>query len=166
MSGKHKITLRCTSCGFRWTRIVSDAKLAEPDPPCRRCKTRYETRGIDFDNPRAPANVGQNPRVNAIDQTAEIVMQDHGMTDLRSDVREGETMAPKLAPKLQAMADNMFVRKGRNNPLQGVNAGRLARQAMSGAFAPQRVGGVDPVAATHEARVKPPVRIINQPRQR
>lgn len=117
---------------------------------------------MDYDSNRAPAVVGQSNHVKAIDETAKIVMETYGMTDLRTDVREGETMAPKLAPKLQAMADGMFG-GGRNRGIaaSGMDPARLARQAMGGAFSPKRTGSADPISVVQAPREKPPVQILN-----
>lgn len=57
---------------------------------------------------RGPAMVGGNPVVQAVDKTAGIVMQDYGMTDLKDNIREGESMAPKLPAVQQKQADNYF----------------------------------------------------------
>ncbi|MGO8705073.1 MAG: hypothetical protein ACLQVA_14775 [Candidatus Brocadiia bacterium] len=105
------VKLRCTSCAHKFKRIMSaedELHLAElPDPPCPRCGVIQHKRGMDVGGGKAPA-VGGSLAVRAVDETARIVMEDHGMTDLRSDVREGESMAPKLPPKQQALADNFF----------------------------------------------------------
>jgi hypothetical protein len=60
---------------------------------------------------RAPATIGQNIRVKAVDETARIVMEDGHYTDLRDNIREGEAMAPKLPQAQQALADAMFSNK-------------------------------------------------------
>jgi hypothetical protein len=161
---KWRVKLQCTKCGHKWTRTTTDVDSA--DPPCPNCKKIQRSRGMDYSSNRAPANVGNNPRTNAVDHTAETVMQDYGMTDLRSDVRQGETMAPKLKPRLQSMADTMFAGGNRGGMMRGINTAKLARQAMAGNFAPNRVGGVDPVALMHQRRDKPPVRILNAPDNR
>lgn len=121
---RFQITLRCTSCAHKFKRILSaedEMHLAElPDPPCPRCNVVQRKRGMDIAAGKAPA-VGGSLAARAVDATAEIVMQDHGMTDLRSDVREGESMAPKLPPKQQALADNFFsAPRARRNPAGGI----------------------------------------------
>lgn len=83
-----------------------------------------------------------------VDKTADIVMSDYGMTNLKDNVRLGETMAPKLTPKLQSAADNMFA--GGHRAPGGINTARLAKAAMSGALRDPK-SYVDPVAALHKA---------------
>lgn len=142
---KYKLHLRCLRCGKDYTRIVS--KLNIPDPPCprKKCKAASVEEEIQrrasnmariVEEGRAPATIGNNVIVRAIDKTAEIVQQDHGLTNLRDNVREGEIMAPRLAPRLQDAADNFFNHK----PPPGMDAKRkrqmdlLGRRAMAGAF--------------------------------
>lgn len=131
-----------------------------PDPPCPTCKKAQKVRHAKFDG-TAPA-IGGSLIVRAVDQTAQIVMEDHGMTDLRSDVREGEAMAPKLAPRLQAMADNMFTRpKQRGNPgagLFGLPTQAVINAAVKGRF--NTPDTINPVAVQHRAKDRPPVHII------
>ena len=163
MTTKYQLTIRCTVCGTRFKRIMSaddeDALAALPDPPCPYCHRRPRKRkAFDFRG-KAPA-VGGSVAVRAVDQTAQIVMEDHKLTDLRSDVREGETMAPKLAPRLQAMADNMFSRpKGRaQNGLFGMPPRAVLQAAVSGRFQTQDT--VNPVALHHKRRDAMPVQIV------
>jgi hypothetical protein len=141
---------------------AEDAETLErvPDPPCPQCKKAQRVRRAKFDG-TAPA-IGGSIVVRAVDQTAQIVMEDHHMTDLRSDVREGETMAPKLAPRLQAMADNMFARpKQRGNPAAGIfglSPQAVMRAAVSGRF--QTADTVNPVATQHRNRDRAPIHIV------
>lgn len=97
-----------------------------------------------------------------VDKTADIVMTDYGMTNLKDNVGIGESMAPKLPGHAQTMADNMIggARKGQNvvwdaNKRRPVvvpgNVGRganLARAALSGAMLDKTR---DPVAMLHKA---------------
>lgn len=90
---------------------------------------------------------GQNAiQTKAIDKTAEIVMGNYGMTDLRDNVRVGETMAPKLSPHLQAGADNFFGGARNRNGTMPRNVAAIAKRAMSGALRDTRA---DPVAMLH-----------------
>lgn len=162
MTAKFRLTLRCRDCGNKWTRIVAD--VDQDDPPCPACKKRLKTRGMDYNSNRAPANVGNNVHINAIDHTAEIVMQDHGMTDLRTDVRQGETMSPKLAPHMQKQADAFFQPARRNKLIP--NAALMARRAMAGSYSPGAIRAPDPVSVAQAPRAKMPIRIINSPQTR
>jgi hypothetical protein len=122
---KYQLVLRCRACQHKYKRIVTaeneEAVAAIPDPPCPKCakKTRrtdvMETAsaplpfdGIDLTRQRAPGIVGANTMVKAVDKTAEIVMADHHLSDLKTNVRQGDTVAPPLPPHQQKMADNFF----------------------------------------------------------
>lgn len=87
-----------------------------------------------------------------VDKTADIVMHDYGMTNLKDNVRVGETMAPKLDPVRQAAADNMFGGGGKKRQFP-INAGKLAKQALSGALRDPR-SYIDPVRALHTAETR------------
>jgi hypothetical protein len=160
---KVKVTLRCIPCGHKYTRVLPSEDA--PDPPCPACDKREKVRGMDFSTGRAPAVVGMSTSVKAIDQTAEIVMQDHGMTDLKSNVREGETSAPPLAPQLQKMADGFFGGGRRKNPMIP-NAAMLGRRALAGSYSPGVQHSPDPVAVAQAPRTPMPIRLINPPRTR
>ena len=108
----------------------------------------------------------------AIDATADIVMQDYKMGNL-PDAKQhiGESMAPKLDPVRQGMADNMFAKKkkgpmtvldlgtGRARSIGNINMGSIVRNAMAGNY---RDGAVDPVAAVQRSGRKMPINIINR----
>ena len=102
---RYRNTYVCDLCGHSWTRTTE--KTPKKDPPCpnKACiEARYQADVLKaaenmariFAEQRAPGHIGDNPRVHAIDRTAEIVMEDHGMTDLKDNLREGETMVPPL----------------------------------------------------------------------
>lgn len=161
---RFKVTIRCQVCQHRYERVMvaeDEATLERiKDPPCPQCKRAQRVRKAVF-NGKAPAVIGASIVVRAIDQTAEIVMQDHKLTDLRSDVREGETAAPKLAPRLQAMADNMFARPKRGNPsagLFGLSTQAVMTAAVNGRF--NTPDTVNPVAVQHRNRDRPPTRFV------
>ena len=172
------ITMRCAA-GHVWQRRTKNKESRDPPCPLLDCPSRLgvslATRadapaletpsgppiGIDFNNPRAPAIVGANLSVKAIDQTASIVMQDYGMTDQRSDVRMGETSAPKLPPLLQQQADSFFVgrggrqRMGVRDPSTGhtvnlrSNPAAIGMAAIKGGYRQGSAGAVEPIAALH-----------------
>ena len=118
---------------------------------------------MDLTLNKAPAAVGMSVGVKAIDETASIVMQDYGLTDMRSDVRQGESAAPKLPPVLQRQADNFFGGAGGKRQAGGFNFGRAARAAMSGALSDPRSTAAS-IGATHAARVRPRVEIVGDHR--
>ena len=140
---------------------ADEKELAEKsDPPCPKCRAKArKRRGLDM-NGRAPA-VGGSLVVRAVDTTAEIVMEDHGMTNLRDDAREGESMAPKLPPAQQAMADNFFkrpTRRGNAPGIFGMSNQSIINAAVNGRF--KTADTVDPVATQHRAKERPPIRIV------
>ena len=115
-----RIVFQCTKCGHQWTRTLKAVPRRDPPCPNRRCEEVAETERLKRENEnlrrmleeqRAPATIGQNLRVKAVDETARIVMEDQKFTDLRDNIREGEAMAPKLPQAQQALADAMFSNK-------------------------------------------------------
>ncbi len=143
----YRITLRCTDCAHRWRRTVTD--LDETDPPCPACAKRPVNIGLDVSEGRAPA-VGGNLAVKAMDETMEAVAADYHLTDLRTDAREGEVMAPKLPPAQQAAADAMFDPSARRKVLgdrMSRKINMMTRTAFAGGYAqpPDR----HPVAVAH-----------------
>lgn len=163
MSTAFEVRIRCISCGTKYKRTMRAADENElaalPDPPCPSCKKAEKVRGMAFGTGIVPS-IGGSLIAKAVDTTAEIVMQDYKMGDLRSDVREGESMAPKLAPKLQAMADNMFTRPRGGNPnnIMGLPTQALIKAAVGGRWNTKDT--VNPVAVQHAAKSRPPISII------
>lgn len=165
MSTDFQVTIRCVKCGDRYKRKMKaedEAALARmPDPPCPSCKKKSGRKAFDYAG-QAPS-VGGSIAVRAVDQTAKIVMEDYKMTDLRSDVREGESMAPKLAPHLQRQADSMFQRPKamRGNPqagIMGMNPQSVLKSAVAGRFMTRDT--VNPIATQHSAKTRPNLNII------
>lgn len=165
---KFWIKNRCQNCShtyrFQATSDLDDASDV-PDKECPKCQAVQKTRGLDISAGRAPSIGGSNT-VKAMDMAANLVMEDHGMTDLSSDGREGAIMAPKLPPVQQQRADAMF-----GNPTIGNNAissrvrGMVQAAAQGkalGAFArPSDPRAPNPVEMVHRARQKPPVTLLN-----
>jgi hypothetical protein len=160
---RYKITCHCVRCGHKWARITKDPD--SPDPPCPNlaCGETPVTIGMDLSSNKAPAAIGGNISVKAIDETAKIVMQDYGMTDLRSDVREGESAAPKLPPRQQQQADNYFGGGAGRRPMRGFNPAAHAAAAMRGQLSD--AGSTNrSIGAAHANRLRPPVHLIeNKP---
>jgi len=181
MTIRYRTRYTCTACSHKWkgTPVSAHEGLTpEQDalyqaemhgtPPCPNCGIDQRTRGIDLTLNKAPASVGQSLGVKAIDETARIVMQDYGLTDLRSDVRQGETTAPKIAPALQAQADNFFGAPGKRrtmaarDPQTGrvvplrTNPNLIGRAAIAGAY---RQSNAATVGGLSEAR-RLPVKVI------
>ncbi len=148
---RYRITYQCDLCGHSWSRTTT--KLSGRDPPCPNpvCKeARYQAdvrrealnMAQIIAEQRAPGHIGDNPVVKQIDTTAQIVMEDHHMTDLKDNVREGDTMAPPLPTvgasgmKMKDVADGFF---GGGDAMKRAGMGRqaelLGRQAIAGHFA-------------------------------
>ena len=111
----------------------------------RQLKVENDRLRAMLDEQRGPAHIGGNKMVAAVDQTAEIVMKDYGLTDLKDRVGPGETMAPKLPPQQQALADTMFnggtrdvkvkdVLTGRTETVQAAQMNRIGKRAIAGAY--------------------------------
>ena len=99
---RYRVSYHCVRCGHDFSRIVT--RLDRKDPPCPRkvCKEiiaqevaeQDEARLLQMmEERRAPAQVGHRTGVKAIDLTAEIVMEDFQMTDLKDNTRSGDSMA-------------------------------------------------------------------------
>lgn len=163
---RFQLTIRCISCGTRYKRTMSapdEATLAVmPDPPCPSCNKPTKRKAFDF-NGKAPA-VGGSLVVRAMDTTMNIVADDYKMTDLNTDARQGSTMAPKLPPRQQALADNFFHRpKSRNaGGLFSLSPQAIRQAAVSGRF--NTPDTVNPVAVQHSKKERAPVTIINNPK--
>lgn len=164
---RFKITCRCNDCGNKFHHMAASPAVA--DPPCPKCNSTNELRGLDLTTGKAPS-VGGNLAVKAMDITADIVMQDHGLTDLKSDGRQGATMAPPIRADLQQAADNMFTGKlgpgaGRHNPIAARmrQIGAMARQqgglAQLGAM--RDPGVPDPISMVQATRTRPNVTLLN-----
>jgi len=102
-------------------------------PACKSTRDVIDPAPLDFSSGRAPAFIGNNNHIKAQDMAAEMVMKEHGMTDIKgpTDVRAGESQMPKLAPHLQTQVDNFFAPN--RQPIK--NAGLVARNALSGGYA-------------------------------
>jgi hypothetical protein len=167
---KYQLVLKCKSCKHRYKRIVSldaDERIEDyPDPACPKCAKRsmradaYETAssplehgGMDaiVESGRAPGIVGANSMVKAIDQTAEIVMQDYKLSNLKDNVRPGEAMAPRLPQEQQKKADEFFGPKpGAGNKRQQAYMQRMMRKAIGGAY---RTNALDVKSVLPDQRV-------------
>jgi hypothetical protein len=161
MATQFEVTIRCDACGRRYKRKMfaasEEALEMLPDPPCPDCKKAKKQRGMKVSDGKAPA-VGGSQHVRAVDYTAEMVMKEQGMTDLRDDVREGETMAPKLPHRLQQQADNFFVGAGKARAR--IPMGQLMNSAQAGSVVTP-TGNPDPIAQAHADRRKPAINYVN-----
>jgi hypothetical protein len=162
---------RCQSCHHTYRfKALSDFDDASDvaDKPCPKCAKMQKTRGMDVSAGKAPS-VGGSNIVRAMDQTADIVMDNYQLTNLNSDGRPGAVMAPSLPPHQQQRADNFFSPSKRAD-LLGPRAKQMIAAAKQGkgigAFAPPRDPRTpDPIALVQATRQRPPVQLLN-PRDR
>ena len=142
---RYKITYRCGRCGKDFSRITT--KLGGKDPPCpkKACKDaaldeeitrRASNLAKMLEEQRPPGHIGHNVTNRAIDATAEIVMSDHKLTDLKDNLRMGDTLAPQLPPQMQKAADGFFggaaVKEKMTHHQKKLQS--LGRLAINGAF--------------------------------
>lgn len=168
---RYRIHYKCMRCGHEYSRITT--RLDRKDPPCPRqlCKEiaaeeerekAAQNMAAIIEEQRAPATIGDSPVIKAIDRTAEIVMQDHGLTDLRDRVYEGEPVAPKLPPDKQRAADSFFtgaeVRR-QVGPRVSKQMDILGRRAIAGSF---RNMALNPAQVVPGARGDPALRLVRK----
>lgn len=186
---KYRMTFKCSECGSQFKKITTNRDLmSAPCPECksREQKTRFTRMGdgpvTDADllaekiskkmmeTPEfqqallsklmSPIPQSSKNRNKAVDTTADIVMEDYKLGDLKDNAQRGDTMAPSLPPKLQKQADNFFAGKKKGASIGGLNTAAIARAAMSGAYRPEATGAINPVAAQHRAKARAPVNVM------
>jgi predicted nucleic acid-binding Zn-ribbon protein len=165
---RYKVNWRCVACGHEWSRTLKVIPKKDPPCPSRKCVEVQTMNALKEQNAkltamlaeqRGPAQIGANNVVRAIDTTADIVMTDYNMTNLKDNVRAGESVAPKLDdPKKQQLADNYFAPTGgmpvisapgeRKITMPARQMSSLGRRAIAGAF---RGMAVAPTAVTPNA---------------
>lgn len=165
---KYRMTFGCLDCGHTFKKVTVNRNLS--DPKCPECKGKKKKNKqyrmgdgavsdadleVRPDTGKRIFGIGGSNHVKAIDTTAEIVMQDHGLTDLRTDMRAGESQVPKLPPALQAQVDGMFKGdiggKGKRSP---VNRQKIISQINSGALLHRTGGDVAQQAVQNIAKPK------------
>lgn len=139
---RYRIRCQCLRCNQPYSYVTS--RITDDDRPCpkRKCKAAAIEEQIErevanrtkmFEEQRAPGVIGDKPVVKAIDATANIVMEDHKLTDLKDNIREGETMAPRLGVGRDMAGNPMNLQKAADEFFSGkavADAGGLhARQA-------------------------------------
>lgn len=82
---------RCLSCGQRFSRTMDDA---QPLPDCPSCGTPEPP---DQDRVSSPAIIGSKSK--AMDQAYKIAEQDFGMTNMRDNLREGDSAYIQPSPQ-------------------------------------------------------------------
>jgi hypothetical protein len=157
MTTVFQLSLKCQDCGHKYRRIVPSEDA--PDPPCPKCAVMPKAPiGLDVTAGRAPA-IGGNATVRAMDYTMEAVAQDYGFTDLKTDGRQGATMAPPLPKEQQAAADAMFnptlrqEQLAKANPVVAAKMRQIAATAMAGGYRQNNPRHApDPIQAAHQGR--------------
>lgn len=173
---KYKLVLRCKNWRCDHSRrpfktIVyaendADLKLV-PDPPCPKCEKKLKRAEAEelsqspipllpleewVQDKKAPGIIGRNNSVKAIDMAATIAMEDYKLTDLKDNVREGEIMAPRLAPPLQKAADNFF-NPANNTSLDKKRRAQLQRMGQKAIAGGYRHNAVDVKSVLPDSRV-------------
>ena len=182
---RYRQWFRCPDCGHRYASRWAKAP-PKRDIPCPRpaCASERALRQAQLENQRlkamlaaqrAPAQIGANPAVKAVDYTAEAVMKDYGMTDLKDSIREGEAMAPKLPGQQQAQADSYFAPEkaqgsskmvdlvtGKQRVVQAKHLNAIAERARTGAY---RKRAVSPISVIpKDVRNQPPLALVRTAR--
>jgi hypothetical protein len=168
---RYKVTYFCHRCESEFSRIGTTIPKSDPPCPKKKCREAVFREAVQkeafnlakmLDEQRPPGHIGENIQVKAIDATAEIVMHDHGMTDLKDNIREGETMAPPLPDGKQKLADNFFS----GNALERAGIGSrqaqmLGRRAIAGAFRSTAINPAHVLGAKagERAPIQTPVRV-------
>lgn len=136
----------CRRCGHKWKVIAKGMDIAEPPCPNLACG---EVQTIRPFNPEGAPAIGGSTIVKAVDFTADLTMQQYGLTDLKDNVREGDTLVPTLPPTLQKQKDDFFNPKVTVGP-KHMQASRLMSRAISGAY---RGAAVNPKELLPDNRV-------------
>lgn len=165
---RRRVTYQCDKCGHVFKRTFK--AMPKNDPPCpnKACAALSELAAMKqqmanlqkmIEEQRPPGQIGDKVVVKAVDETARIVMEDYNMTNLKDNIREGESVAPKLPGPQQAAADNYFGGKGLQTAgVSSAQANLLGRRAMAGAF---RNMAVPPTAIVPKAKPgDSPIRLV------
>ena len=112
---------RCRTCAHRFSvvRLTADStKVKTPKCPHKGCNGRVreshmEDRGMDVAAGRAPATT--SVQAQAYDLAHEWQMEEQQRTNIKDNVRPGESSAPPLPAHLQTMADGFWGGKRKQN---------------------------------------------------
>jgi hypothetical protein len=163
---RYRHTFQCERCGHFFKRTFS--KVIVPTPPCpkRACiaadareAAEKETENLRrmLAEQKPPGHIGVSIAGKAIDETARIVMEDHKLTDLKTNLRPGDIAAPSLPPEQQRAADNFFKAGAKASKIEEARAAMLKRRAISGAF---RGMAVAPIQVTGGTQGEPVIRHV------
>lgn len=141
----------CNSCN-KFTRFYKE-KEGDELAHCQHCGGQ-EVRHVGTVTAGVISKNSQN-MIKALDYTAQATMDTYKMSDLNlnSNMKPGDSCAPKLPPAQQQAADAFF--NGGGLP----NAGRIGKNAMAGAYRDNN----NPVAQMHRNKISPKFDIIQAP---
>lgn len=149
-SRRYKVSFECELCGHHWTRTFKSIPRKDPPCPSRRCIADQETAALRaemanlkqmLEEQRAPGHIGANNLVRAWDVTQNLVAEDYKVTNLNDRPHEGESMAPKLEPRLQSAADNFFGGGKSKGPVIGQSRQEAIRQNVMKKLSARAVAG-------------------------
>lgn len=173
---KFDIRCKCLNCGNIYTKRVGERVHMEIvtgkrlDPPCPRKACKEKARAAEIERMalnmakvitegKGPGQVGSNFS-KAADITANMVMSEYKLTNLRDDNRPGESSTPKLPAPQQERADAFFGTSEKVvNPFLQRQLQRATMVANSGALAPQAHNAIDRVLGS---RHRVPVNYLNK----
>ncbi len=146
----YRVKYRCKRCGHEYSRIQKS--LSAPDVPCpkQECKDAIQAEMIEravanrmaiLESRQMPGVIGMNEKVKVVDMTAAMVMEQGGHTDLKDNLREGDTMVPSLPPPLQKQVDGFF--SGKPDGISKARAKRLTDNALRGQYRNMAVSPAD-----------------------
>ncbi len=133
----------CSDCTHVFS-VVTENRPKGRCPSCPECKKKnhatlrsisksnrsYTQKELDHNTQdilqsrQAPA-MGKSDFTKAMDLTANIVMEDCNMTNLRDNLREGENMVPNLAPELEKRVETAF--QPQKNNIMGMQGSGLQK---------------------------------------
>lgn len=176
---------KCSDCSHVFERVTEhDPRKKGRSPSCPECKkNKYPTiksvsksnvvqtkeqseKNIrDINESHKAPSMGKSNFTKAMDTTAEIVMKDYGLTNLQDNLREGDSMAPKLPSHLEQQVDQVFKPQ---KPIMGQQSATnlnkaLTAQINSGRYASQS-GQADIVNRVQSSGYKVPTNIIAEHR--
>jgi hypothetical protein len=176
----YKSQYRCSECKNTFERVTK--LFPRKDPNCPICKKMNRVRmkcsvsdkthnlgptdivGGTPENPQKSFSMGGSNASKAFDKTAEIVMQDYGMTDINmnSNVRDGDSLVPKLRPELEQRVANGWGNKP--NKVMGMQgAGASLNKAITGQInANAFKGSGDVIARQQNSGYKVPTSFIGE----
>lgn len=104
---------------------------------------------------------GKSNFTKAMDETAKIVMEDYGMTNLNDNLREGDNMVPKLRPDLEEKVGKGFGSNQKNN-VMGMAGNNLNNSIKSMINSNKFANQTNTVDRAMSVVAKPTTRIIGE----